>query len=116
MPTRRTPLHRRQRAVIDAETVRLFAELEAVPMRHRGSAEFKQRDRELHARLSLNYEHFCMVCSVVDDEREPCHPRGYARNDAWHRVREVRKQLLEMAGRRDEGPAEHRQPTINGHA
>jgi hypothetical protein len=59
MPTRRTPLNRSRRPVINAETLRPFTELENVPLRHRRSEEFKRRSRELAARLNLSTESFC---------------------------------------------------------
>jgi hypothetical protein len=99
MPTRRTPLDRPRKAMIDAETLKAFAELESVPMRRRReSQEFEQRAYALARRLNLEYEHFCMRCSVLDRERKPCHPPGYARNDSFWKVRAVRLQLLELAG------------------
>jgi hypothetical protein len=85
--------------------LRQFVELESVPMRQRRSAEFKARDRELAERLGLMDEWFCMVCSVLDRESAPCHPEGYARNDAWRKVRAVRKQLLAAAGLGGQRPA-----------
>jgi hypothetical protein len=94
MPTKRTPLDRPRKARIDAETLALFTELEAVPLRERHSPEFKQRDRELHERLGLSSEWFCMVCSVTSRERQSYSEPGMPVHEAWHKVREVR--LLAM--------------------
>jgi hypothetical protein len=97
MPSRRTLLDRSRLAVISPEIVRLFAELEAVPIRQRKTEEFKARSRELARLLGLGYEWFCMQTSVLDREAGPCHPPGYARNDAWAKVRIVRARLLAAA-------------------
>jgi hypothetical protein len=108
MPTKRTPLNRARKAIIDAGTLALFVELENTPMRRRHSAEFKRRDRELARRLGLGSEWFCACCSVLDRDREPCHPPGYARNDSFWMVRAVRLQLLEAAGLSEPGRARAR--------
>ena len=57
---RRTILDRRRRPLIDPETVALFRELEAVPMRQRESREFWERAYGLHKRLGLNGEFFLL--------------------------------------------------------
>ena len=98
MPTKRTVLDRPRTPTLDAETIALFTELEAVPIRRRDTREFEERAYALAQRLNLGYEHFCARCSVLDRERRPCHPPGYARNDSFWKVRAVRLRLLEMAG------------------
>jgi hypothetical protein len=98
MPSKRTVLDRPRTSPIDAETVKVFAALEAVPIRRRESPEFERRAYALAQRLNLEYEHFCMRCSVLDRDRAPCHPPGYARNDSFWKVRAIRLQLLELAG------------------
>jgi hypothetical protein len=47
MSTNRTPINRTRTPIIDAETLALFVELNAVPKRRRDTDTFKQRDREL---------------------------------------------------------------------
>jgi hypothetical protein len=61
--------------------VRLFVELENTPLRQRRSEGFKRRSRELATRLGLLEEWFSSVTSVLDRERAPCHPPGYAAHD-----------------------------------
>jgi hypothetical protein len=53
MSTNRTPLNRLRSPQIDAETLALFVELNAVPKRQRDSQTFKDRDRQLARRLDL---------------------------------------------------------------
>ena len=60
MPTKRTPLDRRRKPLIDAETLALFTRLEAVPMRQRKTQAFKDKDRELARRLGLGDEWLCL--------------------------------------------------------
>jgi hypothetical protein len=108
VPTNRVPRNRDRKAIFDAETLALFVELESMPLRERHDAGFKARNRELHDRLNLGYEHFCMVCSVLDRARGPSHPEAYARNDAWYRVRAVRLTLLEAA--KERGPVTSANP------
>jgi hypothetical protein len=96
MPSKRTVLDRPRPSPIDAETVKVFAALEAVPLRRRDTREFERRSYALAQRLNLGDEHFCARCSVLDRERKPCHPPGYARNDSFWIVRAVRLQLLEL--------------------
>ena len=49
MPTNRTPIERpRQRHVITAAVIELFAELERTPRRQRGSKAFKDREHQLN--------------------------------------------------------------------
>jgi hypothetical protein len=102
MPTKRTPLDRRLTLpLVDPEMLALFAELEAVPLRQRKTDKFKARSRELAKQLGLGYEWLCMQTTVLDREARPCHPPGYARNEAWRKVRAVRLQLLAaLAGHR----------------
>jgi hypothetical protein len=47
MTTKRTQLERPRKTTTTTETVRLFVELDAVPMRDRGSRDFEQRAYEL---------------------------------------------------------------------
>jgi hypothetical protein len=98
MTTKRTQLERPRKTTTTTETVRLFVELDAVPMRDRGSRDFEQRAYELAQRLDLGDEHFCSRCSVLDRESGPCWPEGHVARDAWFRVRAVRNQLLAAAG------------------
>ena len=96
---RRTILDRRRRPLIDPETVALFRELEAVPMRQRESREFWERAYGLHKRLGLNGEFFCCVQSVLDRNSHPPSPHLFC-HQSWFRVRAVRQQLLEASGLR----------------
>jgi hypothetical protein len=96
MSTNRTPLNRVGSPPIDAETLALFVELNAVPKRRRGSQTFKDRDRQLARRLDLGGEWMCEVTSVTDDERVS-HRTGM-HHDSWLKVRAVRLRLLALAG------------------
>jgi hypothetical protein len=96
MPTKRTPRERQRTPRIDAETVALFKQLDAVPKRQRKSQDFKDRDRELARRLGLGGEWMCDVCSVTDDERVS-HRTGF-HHESWLKVRAVRERLLALAG------------------
>lgn len=94
--TNRTPIKRTRTPIIDAETLALFVELNAVPKRRRDSQTFKDRDRQLARRLDLGGEWMCDVTSVTDDERVS-HRTGM-HHDSWLKVRAVRLRLLAMAG------------------
>jgi hypothetical protein len=94
---RRTLRNRPRKVTTDAEALALFAELEAVPMQRRRSAEFKARSREFAERLGLLDESFCSCVGVLERESEPCRPPDLIARDAWFRCRAVRKQLLEAA-------------------
>jgi hypothetical protein len=105
MPTKRTTINRQRTPTIDAETLALFVELNAVPMRRRDTDTFKQRDRALARRLDLGGEWMCDVCSVTDPSRKS-YRTGF-HHDAWLKVRAVRLRLLAMAGM-SEPPARKR--------
>jgi hypothetical protein len=94
--TNRTPINRTRTPVIDAETLALFVELNAVPKRRRDSQNFKDRDRQLARRLDLGGEWMCDVTSVTDDERVSY--RTGMHHDSWLKVRAVRLRLLALAG------------------
>jgi hypothetical protein len=96
MPTKRTVLDRQRTPQIDAETLRMFVELESVPMRRRKSQSFKDRDRALARRLGLGGEWLCDVCSVTDPRRQS-YRTGF-HHDSWLKVRAVRLRLLALAG------------------
>jgi hypothetical protein len=97
MPTNRTPIeHPRQRQVLTAAAIELFAALEATPLHRRRSPAFKENERALMRMLGLSDEWWTM-CSVLDRSAGPCHPPGYVRNEHWHRCRAVREALLEAA-------------------
>ena len=96
MSTYRTPLNRLRSPPIDAETLALFVELNAVPKRRRDTDTFKQRDRELARRLDLGGEWMCDVCSVTDASHKSY--RTGMHHDSWLKVRAVRLRLLNMAG------------------
>ena len=91
------PADRRRKPVIDAETVALFVKLEHTPARTRREPAFKVDEKALHKRLGLSGEYFPSMQTVLDRASGPCHPRGYAAFDAWHRCRAVRLQLLGAA-------------------
>jgi hypothetical protein len=95
MTTKRTPLNRQRTPPIDAEALRVFAELDAVPLASRFNWEFERRAYQLAQRLGLGEEHFCSRCSVLDHDSDPCWPPGYEARDAWFKVRAVRNQLIE---------------------
>jgi hypothetical protein len=96
MSTNRTPLTRQRTPPIDAETVRLFVELNAMPKRQRESQSFKDQDRALARRLDLGGEWLCDACSVTDAERVS-HRTGF-HYESWLKVRAVRERLLALAG------------------
>ena len=102
MSTNRTPINRTRTPIIDAETLALFVELDAVPKRRRDTDTFKQRDRELARRLDLGGEWMCDVCSVTDASHKSY--RTGMHHDSWLKVRAVRLRLLALAGI-SEGPA-----------
>ena len=104
MPTKRTPLDRRRKPLIDAETLALFTRLEAVPMRQRKTQAFKDKDRELARRLGLGGEWLCCIQSVLDHGKTPP-PKHLACHESWFRVKAVREQLLEAAGLDERGRA-----------
>jgi hypothetical protein len=103
MPTKRTVINRQRTPPIDAETVKLFAELEAVPPRRRKSDEFKARDRELHRRLGLGGEWLCAVVSVLDRGPHYYLPES-PHHEGAERVRAMRERLLAMAGMSEPQP------------
>ena len=96
MSTNRTPINRTRTPIIDAETLALFVELDAVPKRRRDRNTFKQRDRELARRLDLGGEWMCDVCSVTDASHKSY--RTGMHHDSWLKVRAVRLRLLALAG------------------
>jgi hypothetical protein len=96
MSTNRTPINRTRTPIIDAETLALFVELDAVPKRRRDTDTFKQRDRELARRLDLGGEWMCDVCSVTDASHKSY--RTGMHHDSWLKVRAVRLRLLALAG------------------
>lgn len=98
MTTKRTPLERTRRAVIDGEALALFVELEKTPKRQRETPEFRAQSRELARRLALHDEWFFSRCDVLDRTTKPSHPVGYAARDAWFKCRAMREQLLAAAG------------------
>ena len=96
MSRNRTPINRTRTPIIDAETLALFVELDAVPKRRRDTDTFKQRDRELARRLDLGGEWMCDVCSVTDASHKSY--RTGMHHDSWLKVRAVRLRLLALAG------------------
>jgi hypothetical protein len=98
MPTKRTPLDRQRKPVLDAETLALFMELEGVPRRQRKNREFNDRDYELHRRLGLGAERLCSQVSVFEGDDEGPGPHRIVQHADWLKVREARKQLLTAAG------------------
>jgi hypothetical protein len=59
--------------MIGGEALDLFIELEAVPMRRRGTQGFKDGERRLAGLLDLVSEYWT-VNSVLDRSARPCHP------------------------------------------
>jgi hypothetical protein len=98
MPSNRTQLNRARTPLIDAETLALFVELNAVPKRRRDNPEFRRRDLELHRRLGVSIEWKCSVVSVLDPSRKS-YREGF-HHEAWLKVRKVRLRLLEAAASR----------------
>jgi len=97
--TKRTPIGRPSRhPLISNEALRLFAELEAVPLRERDSQAFKDAAHELARMLGLVSE-FWTMNSVLDRSERPHWPDHLVAFKDWHRVREVRLQLLEAVAR-----------------
>jgi len=99
MPTNRTPIERiRQRQVITAEAIALFAELEAVPQGQRASKAFKDGQHELMRKLGLVSE-FWTMNSVLDRSKRPPWPDHLVAYKDWYRCRGIREQLLEAVAR-----------------
>jgi len=97
MPTNRTPIERpRQRQVLTAEAIRLFAALEQTPRSQRDSKAFKDGQHELMRLLGLVPEYWTMN-SVLDDSKRPSWPPHLVAYADWHRCRAVREELLKMA-------------------
>ena len=101
MPTNRTPIERpRQRQVLTAEAIRLFAALEQTPRSQRDSKAFKDGQHELMRLLGLTSE-FWTINSVLDRSRGPAYPPGMRAYDDWHTCRAVREQLLEAVAAKE---------------
>ena len=107
MPTKRTPLNRERKALIDPETVRLFVELENMPTRSRRSERFEKGEAELHRRLGLYGDLFLSGrgASVLSRAKENPWRPPYAHRETWFRLRAVREQLLAAAGLGDQRQA-----------
>ena len=94
MPTNRTPIERpRQRQVLTAEAIRLFAAHEQTPRSQRDSKAFKDGQHELMRLLGLVPEYWTMNSVLDNSERPPRPPHLVAYQD-WHKVRGVREALL----------------------
>jgi hypothetical protein len=92
----RTPKGRRQ--VFSQAVCELFAELDSVPSRQRGSAEFQAKDRELHRLLGLGYAWLCAGASVTD-RRSHLPPPWLSAYADCVKARRVREVLLEATRR-----------------
>jgi len=92
--TRRTRISRQQHAPFTPEALALFAELEATPWRGRISEAFKNAEHQLMRRLGL-IDEFWTSNSVLDRSKAPPWPDHLVAFKDWHRVREIRLQLLE---------------------
>lgn len=80
MPSNRTPIARPRHPSFTPETLALFTELEAVPLRRRNTQGFKDGERELMRRLGMTDEFWTMNSPL--DRDGPCHPEGYLANVA----------------------------------
>jgi hypothetical protein len=98
MTSRRTPLDRRRKPVIDDETLKLFVELERTPAGRRKSEAFSDRDYELHKMLGLWGERFASQVSVLDRgaRTQPARTLEIAR-EAWRKCQDARNELLRLA-------------------
>jgi hypothetical protein len=97
MPTKKTPLRREPRRTsrFTPEVLKLFAELEAVPVSRRNTDYYRGCARELMQLLNLTTE-WWHGANVLDRSSRPIHVLPeYAEHGAWHRCREIREQLLE---------------------
>ena len=97
MTSKRTLLRRERRPTFSGEVLDWFVTLEHGPRDRygelKGTDEFNDKSQRLAALLDLSAE-WWMMQHVNDRSREPCHPPWCSAHAAWHRVREVRKQLL----------------------
>jgi hypothetical protein len=96
LPTKRTVIDRPRRRVFSAETLALFQELEAVPLRRRSGEDLRDQERELAEKLDLADE-FWTTNSVLDRSAAPCWPPWLVAYGDWHRCRAIRLQLLAAA-------------------
>jgi hypothetical protein len=100
MPTKRRPLKRPQKPVIDAETLDLFEKLD------RQKRPSREEEHDLMRRLGLT-DHYWTSQSVLNRHSRPAHPPQYLAHRHWHECRAVRQQLLEaLAARPPVGPAD----------
>jgi hypothetical protein len=79
----------------DDDVIEIFRRLEATPMRARRSDAFRAEDMRLHRLLNLYSEWRCSSVSVLDREAAPPWPPDMPACKDWHRVRQVRLELLE---------------------
>jgi hypothetical protein len=97
MPTNRKPTRRGRRPPrYTAETLALFAELEAAPPRRLSRQDFKDKECQLARLLGLPPP-WLSGSSVLDRERAPCRPEGMCAREDWFRCRDMRQKLLEAA-------------------
>jgi hypothetical protein len=95
MPAKlRVPKERRP-APFGAETLALFKELEAVPMRSRDTDGFRAKQRELMKALGLGDQWRFSSCSVLSRIVAPPHHEMMPAYHDWIEVRRVRLALLE---------------------
>jgi hypothetical protein len=98
----RTPKDRRAPA-FDPEVMAQFRKLEAMSPRRRERDENYEEDYKLHRSLGLYEERRFSQVSVFDREARPCWGPDYPAHWAWHKVRAVRRKLLEAL----DGDPEH---------
>jgi hypothetical protein len=93
MATNRAAISRSHRHLIRPEVIALFRELERVPMRQRGTDEFRERDRTLARKLGLTAS-WWGGNTVLDRSKGPCWPPWLCAHEDWYVVRRIREQLL----------------------
>ena len=85
------------RPIFSDEALGLFLELEQARQNPRTDPKLQDKSRQLARMLGLVDEWFCSVCHVNDGSSQSGYPPGHLTDNAFWRVREVRKQLLAAA-------------------
>jgi hypothetical protein len=112
MPTKRRRIPRELRLPRFApEAIALFAELEAYT--DQDSQRFREGSKRLASLLGLGSEWLCSCAHVNDRSIESCHPPNHPATADWHRVRNVRLQLLAATNGQHHGPTIHERRESN---
>jgi hypothetical protein len=100
VPTKRVTLKRMRAAspINDPATIKLFAELERVPLSGRSAESYNAKEDDLAWRLGLHAEHRFDAHRVNDKTLIDCRPKYDCFLDSWRRVTTMRTTLLALAG------------------